>query len=68
MAVTELASCDYAVAGLRLVCGEGAMGSDGFVAAVRPSDGALAWVAFFDCSHPFSAISIVEDVRLQSLL
>lgn len=58
--ITELASCSWEKGNLRLSCGEGSMGSDGYVAAVRSDDERLVWVAFFDCSNPFQDIRVVD--------
>jgi hypothetical protein len=44
--------------GLRLFCGEGSLGGDGFVSACRASDSHLNWIAFFDNSNPFEHIEI----------
>jgi hypothetical protein len=38
--------------GVRVMCGEGAHGSEGFVALSR-LEGRLAWVAYFENSNPF---------------
>ncbi|MDC0711450.1 hypothetical protein POL68_23465 [Stigmatella sp. ncwal1] len=58
--ITELASYSWAEGNIRLSCGEGSMGSDGYVAAVRISDDRLVWAAFFDCSNPFEEIKVVN--------
>ncbi len=58
--ITELASSSWEEGDLRLSCGEGSMGSDGYVAAARISDDQLIWIAFFDCSNPFHKIKIVD--------
>ena len=43
--------------GIVAVVGNGAFGSDGFVALLG-SDSAVRWLAFFDFSNPFTAVSL----------
>ncbi|MET0405404.1 MAG: hypothetical protein ABW123_23510 [Cystobacter sp.] len=58
--VTELASCSSEEGNLRLSCGEGGMGADGYVAAIRTPDEQIEWIAFFDCSNPFCSVKISD--------
>lgn len=48
--------------GIRLSCGEGGMGADGFVAVSKIQDDHLIWIAFFDCSNPFIKVDIYENM------
>jgi hypothetical protein len=59
--ITEMDSYSWKEGGLRLSCGEGSMGSDGYVAAVRIPDEQLVWIAFFDCSNPFQEIKVINN-------
>jgi hypothetical protein len=45
--------------GVRVMCGEGAHGSEGFVAMSR-LEGRLAWVAYFRWSNPFMKATIKD--------
>lgn len=56
--VTQLASLDWS-SDVRIACGEGAMGNEGYVAAVNRVEGSLIWVLFSTCSNPF--ISAARD-------
>jgi hypothetical protein len=42
---------------IRLSCGEGAMGNEGYVAVSELDSKRLIWMAFFTCSNPFMEIS-----------
>ena len=53
---TEVASCISDDGEFRLVCGEGVMGSDGFVALVAHLSGRMHWVASFGFSNPFDEV------------
>jgi hypothetical protein len=46
---------------LRVIGGEGGLGSDGFVAVTSADNGAIVWIAFFNGSNPFEAIEIIGD-------
>jgi NAD(P)H-hydrate repair Nnr-like enzyme with NAD(P)H-hydrate epimerase domain len=54
----ELSSITLQVEGIRLSCGEGGYGSDGFVAASNIDNNHLRWLAFFQRSNPFVAIKL----------
>ena len=43
-----------------VVCGEGDLGSDGFIAVVHAETEKLAWLAAFNCSNPFKCVSFEE--------
>jgi len=43
---------------LRLFCGEGSYGPEGFVAVCRAADEHLNWIAFFEHSNPFEYIEV----------
>ena len=47
--------------GIRISCGEGGMGGDGFVAVSKGTEDWLEWIAFFDCSNPFVEIKALDD-------
>lgn len=42
---------------IRVVCGEGGFGGDGFV-AVTDLGNQLQWIAFFDCANPFESAEL----------
>ena len=50
--------------GLRAICGEGAMGNEGFVAVER--DGELEWVLFCSLSNPFCELRRREELLVVS--
>lgn len=58
--ITTLAETEAGseTSGLRLLCGEGSSGGDGFVAVCRAADEHLNWIAFFENSNPFEHIEI----------
>jgi hypothetical protein len=56
--LTELAQASSPDKRLTALCGEGGMGSDGFVALCRSSDHHLLWLLFSQCSNPFQKITI----------
>lgn len=43
---------------IRVLGGEGGLGSDGFVANVRSDNGKIVWIAFFNNSNPFEVVQI----------
>ncbi len=47
--------------GIRISCGEGGWGGEGFVAVSRIEGDYLIWIAFFDVSNPFVKISFHEN-------
>ena len=49
------------VRNIRVIGGEGGLGSDGFVANVRDDDGKVVWLAFFNISNPFATVQIHDD-------
>lgn len=55
--VTELDEQVLEQERMRIICGEGGFGSDGFVAATCLEDGALRWIAFSQRSNPFLRLS-----------
>lgn len=46
---------------IEILCGEGNLGADGFIAVINASD-KLDWVAFFDCSNPFLKLAFKEGI------
>ena len=60
--LARLCERSYANTNLRLVAGEGAYGSEGFVAAAEITSAQLLWLAYFDCSNPFEEVSLINDV------
>lgn len=46
---------------ITVLCGEGNLGSDGFVALMN-DQGKLKWIAFFDCSNPFIQLKFIDKV------
>ncbi len=46
---------------LRVVCGEGGLGCDGFVAVIRSDLDEILWIAFFTQSNPFEVVQLAED-------
>lgn len=46
--------------GIRISCGEGACGSEGFIAESRVEDGHVNWIGFFRRSNPFREVRIVD--------
>jgi hypothetical protein len=49
---------------IRVLGGEGGLGSDGFVAYLRNDDGRINWIAFFNSSNPFEVVQVHEDYVL----
>jgi hypothetical protein len=47
---------------LKAISGEGAFGSEGFVALVEISRNDLRWIAVFDDSNPFDQVAFETDV------
>lgn len=62
-AITELVeeSASDESRNLRVCCGEGSYGGDGFVALLRADDGSPIWVAFFEDSNPFVSVRLTES-------
>jgi hypothetical protein len=56
--VTRLATVSWS-SDIRVECGEGAMGNEGFVAAVNTADNSLIWALFSSHSNPF--VSVARD-------
>lgn len=54
--VTTLASLSWTET-TEVVCGEGPMGNEGFVAATDSREHRLLWVLFSTCSNPFTALT-----------
>lgn len=62
-ALNPLFTLNDSARNLTVVCGEGGMGADGFVAVTDLQSGALKRIAFFDFSNPFvKAESIGETI------
>jgi hypothetical protein len=55
--ITEFCEIQVQEEGVRISCGDGGFGGDGFVAVSRLSDNYLKWIAFFDNSNPFEEVS-----------
>ncbi len=60
VALTEMDRSEIAESNLRISCGEGAMGNEGYVAAAALDTGKLIWMAFFTCSNPFEALKFID--------
>jgi hypothetical protein len=56
--VMELEAVDWEGGDLTIRCGDGAFGSDGFVAATRRSDDHVVWIVFSQKSNPFRKLTI----------
>ena len=59
--ITELFEINDSSRGIRISCGEGGMGADGFVAVTQEGTDVLEWIAFFDISNPFMEIHIHDN-------
>jgi hypothetical protein len=46
---------------IQVQVGEGALGSQGFVACLRNDSGEIMWIAFFDSSNPFEVVQVHDD-------
>ena len=57
-ALTELGSVPWLEGGLRIVCGGGGFGADGYVGACVADTNYLLWLAFFQESNPFDEITL----------
>ncbi len=63
----HLTECDSIIPeglNLRLSCGEGQMGNEGYVAVCAKNTNRLIWFAFFECSNPFSGLRFEEGVLI----
>ena len=60
--VITLSECQSQRLNLKVICGEGGLGSDGFVAVSEFSSKDLLWIAFFECSNPFIKIHLQNGV------
>ena len=60
--LAPLCEQSYADLNLSIFAGEGAHGSEGFVAVSRTTTGRLMWLAYFDCSNPFEKVLLENDV------
>jgi hypothetical protein len=63
----QITECDSLILdsrNLRLSCGEGAMGNEGYVAVCDGITSQLIWFAFFTCSNPFSEIRFEEGALI----
>lgn len=60
VALTELDRREIAASNLKISCGEGAMGNEGYVAVAALDTGRLIWMAFFTCSNPFESVNIIN--------
>src|SRR5207244_13625753 len=47
---------------LCVFAGEGAHGSEGFVAVTQITAGQLVWLAYFDCSNPFEKVALEDGI------
>jgi len=56
--ITQLFETHDEQSSMRISCGEGGMGADGYVALSKGEDDALVWVAFFDRSNPFTEVRV----------
>ncbi len=46
---------------IQVIAGEGDYGSDGFISVADLNSKATLWIAFFDCSDPFSELKVVGE-------
>ena len=46
---------------IKVFCGEGSHGSDGFVSVMDLKKGKVIWIAYFKCSNPFYKVTIKEE-------
>jgi hypothetical protein len=46
---------------IRVLGGEGGLGSEGFVAVLRSDNGEIKWIAFCASSNPFEAVRVGDD-------
>jgi len=60
--LAPLCEQSYVDLNLRIFGGEGAHGSEGFVAVAEITTGHLVWLAYFDCSNPFEKVSFANGV------
>lgn len=58
--LTQLCEAHSPSMGRSAVAGEGGYGGDGFVALLNERK-ELLWLAFFDCSNPFTKLTIVDQ-------
>jgi len=54
-------TCEDIVNRVRIYCGEGSYGGDGFVAVESLKNNQLIWIAFFEESNPFEKIKSSEN-------
>lgn len=57
----ELHSIDISFAGIRIACGEGSWGEDGYIAAIETKKNLLQWVGFFDYTNPFIGLKLQNN-------
>jgi hypothetical protein len=58
---TEMGEAIDQSLGIRVVCGGGGMGSDGFIALLRLPANCVEWIAFFDFANPFTDVRVVDN-------
>ncbi|TFF39194.1 hypothetical protein [Mucilaginibacter psychrotolerans] len=46
---------------LKVVCGEGSYGNDGFIAVINLATWHTMWIAYFTSSNPFCKVSLEQD-------
>ena len=59
--VIVLCEAEDPTRGIRVLGGEGGLGSEGFVANVRADEGTIVWIASFSNSNPFEVVQIRSD-------
>jgi hypothetical protein len=59
--LTECDSKNFEDKNIRLSCGEGAMGNEGYVAVSDLNTKRLIWMAFFTCSNPLTEIKFENE-------
>lgn len=60
VSIDELAGQSDVASGVRYSCGEGGLGSDGFLACASLVTGDLAWIAFLQHANPFVRLTLTD--------
>lgn len=58
--ICKMKSLEVEEANLRIYCGEGSWGSEGFVAVCDIADDKLQWIAYFDYSNPMVKVEYLN--------
>lgn len=62
--IIVLCSAEDPVRRIQIIGGEGGLGADGFVAALRVDSHSIVWIAFFTNSNPFELVQINDGIVL----